>query len=501
MSSLETGRRDEPAPASGANGGEPPRARARVEARSIDYVPRSERHGRVWHQGPFWFTGNFVLVTMVTGFIGPSVGLSVGWAVLAVVLGVLFGTFFMAFHANQGPRMGLPQMIQSRAQFGVRGAIFPFLAVVLVYVGFCVFDVILATDALQTVLPGGTLLWYLVITAVAIAIAVVGHDLLHTVQRWLTYVLIVVFGVLTIGALATLDAGAATKDAGFTLTAFLVQFSAAAGYQISYAVYVSDYSRYLPADTPARGVIGWTYLGAAASAIWLMALGALLGASLPNPDAIGSVRQVGNDVFGGFGTFVVLASAPALVSIMAVNFYGAMLTGSSGIDAFRPVRPTIRLRVVGIVIVAVASLIIALILPEDYLDSFNTFVLLMLYFLVPWTAVNLVDFYAVRRGHYAITEIFNPRGIYGRWSAPGLVAYFAGLAAMVPFVVTSFFTGPVAKALGGADLSFAVGLLVAGLLYLVLARGVDRAGEQAAMRRSELELEGDGARIDVGRAP
>jgi purine-cytosine permease-like protein len=49
-----------------------------VEVRSIDYVPPSERHGKVWYQGPFWFTGNFVLATMVTGFIGPSIGLAVG---------------------------------------------------------------------------------------------------------------------------------------------------------------------------------------------------------------------------------------------------------------------------------------------------------------------------------------------------------------------------------------------------------------------------------------
>jgi purine-cytosine permease-like protein len=59
---------------------------------------------------------------MVVGFVGPSLGLDLLWSVVAVVLGVLFGTLFMAFHANQGPSMGLPQMIQSRAQFGMRGA-------------------------------------------------------------------------------------------------------------------------------------------------------------------------------------------------------------------------------------------------------------------------------------------------------------------------------------------------------------------------------------------
>ena len=45
-----------------------------LETRSIDYVPRAERHGKVWHQGPFWFAGNFVLPTLVTGFIGPVLG-------------------------------------------------------------------------------------------------------------------------------------------------------------------------------------------------------------------------------------------------------------------------------------------------------------------------------------------------------------------------------------------------------------------------------------------
>ncbi|MFF2299324.1 cytosine permease [Arthrobacter sp. NPDC058127] len=87
--------------------------------------------------------------------------------------------------------------------------------------------------------------------------------------------------------------------------------------------------------------------------------------------------------------------------------------------------------------------------------SFNNFVVLMLYFLVPWTAVNLVDFYIVRRGKYAISEILNPEGTYGRWAWRGISAYLIGFVAMIPFFATTFYTGPVADALGGADLSFA----------------------------------------------
>ncbi|MFE3203519.1 purine-cytosine permease family protein [Embleya sp. NPDC059237] len=461
-----------------------------IETRSIDYVPARERHGKVWHQGPFWFTGNFVLTTMVTGFIGPALGLGLGWSILAVVLGACFGTFFMAFHANQGPRMGLPQMIQSRAQFGIRGAIVPFVAVVFVYVGFNVFNVVLATQGLQTVLPGGSTLWYAVLIAIAIVLAVVGHDLLHLVQRWLTYVLIAVFGVLSIGAIVNLDVSTPAGGGGMSWTAFLVVFSGAAGYQISYAVYVSDYSRYLPADVPARKVIWWTYAGAAGSAAWLMSLGALLASALPDPDAIAAVRQVGNDIVPGFGTFAVLVSALALISIMAVNAYGAMLTTTSALDAFRPVRPTVRVRVIGIVAIEAIVFVVAIVLPEDYLGSFNDFILMMLYGLIPWTAVNLVDFYLVRRGHYAVTAIFDPRGIYGRWSWRGLTAYAVGFAAMIPFFKTSFFTGPMADALDGADLSFVVGLVVGGALYAWLCRDLDLTAERAAERASEAELEG-----------
>ncbi|WP_092861169.1 cytosine permease [Quadrisphaera sp. DSM 44207] len=394
-----------------------------IETRSIDYVPLAERHGRTWHQGPFWFTGNFVLVTVVTGFLAPALGLSLGWALLAITLGVLFGTSFMAFHANQGPRLGLPQMIQSRAQFGSRGAVVPFAATV-VYVGFIVFDLVLATQALRTVLPGGPGLWYPLLALVSVALAVVGHDLLHLVQRYLTWVLIAFFAVFTVFAAVWLEPapGAGAAPPGWSLSGVLGMFAVAAGYQISYAVYVSDYSRYLPSDAPAGRVIAWTYAGAAASAIWLMGLGALLASRLPAPDAVGSLVQVGDALLPGFGTAIVLVSVPALVSIMAVNAYGAMLTGASAVDGFRPVHTGVRTRVVGITVVAALAVAIALVLPEDYLGSFNGFVLLMLYLLVPWTAVNLIDFYLVRHGRYAIPQIFASDGIYGRWPWRGLTA-------------------------------------------------------------------------------
>src|ERR1700679_538459 len=94
-----------------------------IETRSIDYVPLRERHGKVWHLWPVWFTGDAHLATVATGMIGIELGLSLICTAVAVVRGGALGTFFMACHSTQGPQLGLPQMIQSRPQFGHKGAL------------------------------------------------------------------------------------------------------------------------------------------------------------------------------------------------------------------------------------------------------------------------------------------------------------------------------------------------------------------------------------------
>jgi nucleobase:cation symporter-1, NCS1 family len=126
--------------------------------------------------------------------------------------------------------------------------------------------------------------------------------------------------------------------------------------------------------------------------------------------------------------------------------------------------------VVGLVLVGAVAALVTIIMPANYLSSFNTFLSILVYLLIPWSAVNLADFYLVRKGHYSIEDIVNPRGRYGLWAWRGLTAYVIGFAAMLPFLSLSFYTGPATRALGGADLSFEVGLVVAGGLYLWISR-------------------------------
>ena len=92
----------------------------------------------------------------------------------------------------------------------------------------------------------------------------------------------------------------------------------------------------------------------------------------------------------------------------------------------------------------------------------------------------------MRRGQYAVAELFRPHGIYGAWGWRGITAYVIGIVAMIPFVVTTWFTGPIAAAIGGIDVALFVGLVASAIAYVLLARGLDlKAERQLAVQEAE----------------
>ncbi len=456
-----------------------------IEARSIDWVPHAERHGKLWHQLPLWFNGNFQYFSIPIGFIGPGMGLSLGWTAVAVVVGIVIGTLFMAFHASQGPHLGLPQMIQSRGQFGYRGVVIPLAATLFTYVGFNVADQVLLGSGLKASFNWNAQVVAVLSAVAAALLAIFGHDWVHRVFRWILAIALPLMTIVTVGILLGFGHGAPHgHPGGFTAIAFMAQLSAAAAYNITYAPYVSDYSRYLPATTKSSGVIASVFLGASVSAIWLMVLGAWMAIRLGATDGLAGLQQAGDNVVPHLGTVVALLSVLALVATMGMNAYGGALTVLTMIDSFRTFRPTARARVIAVLGLAVVWFAISESISGGAVQTVEVALTLMLYLLVPWTATNLVDFFLVRRGHYAIVEFFKPNGLYGTWAWRGLVAYGVGFLAEVPFMVLQGlgglnYTGPAAKALGGVDIAWVVGLVVAGAVYWLCARSLDLSAEIA----------------------
>ncbi len=447
-----------------------PRRRAGLEVRSIDWIPLEERHGKARQQGPFWFLTNFHPLTVALGLLGPSLGLSLGWAILASTVGVLFGTAFQALHGSQGPNLGLPQIIQSRAQLGYRGIIVILFAGLFIFVGFNVIDTILISDGAHTLFGWNKTATGLSIGLLAILLAVWGHDWLHRAFQVLFWLSLPLWLLLTFGIFTGHAGGHHNPALGFNITAFATMFTLAASYNITYAPIVSDYTRYLPEKVSSRALILYVYLGASVSAIWMFALGAWLGARFGATGPFAGVHDASDHVLAGSGSLLVFLGGLALIAVMGVQNYSAALTVLTAVNCFHPARSTTRRRVYLSVLLGTLGTVIGVFVLRDVGATLNNAVLIMLYLLAPWTAVNLVDYFLIRRGHYNVAEILNVNSLYGRWAWRGLTAYSLGVAAEIPFMVLTFYQGPFARAISGIDIAFAVALAVAGGAFFILGR-------------------------------
>ncbi|MEI9985654.1 MAG: cytosine permease [Aliidongia sp.] len=205
----------------------------------------------------------------------------------------------------------------------------------------------------------------------------------------------------------------------FPVAPFLTQFFAAAAYQLSGAFYVSDYSRYLPRNVGVRATFWWTYLGAFGGSGWTMLVGALSATLHPDIDVAAALQAAGDGVYPGFGPILLGAALLGLLTMAGLNYYGASLTLLSVVDSFRPVRSTRGKRIASVFAIGIVATTIAGFASDDFVKRFDDLLAILLYLFTPWTAINLVDFYLVRKAHYSVREIFNPHGLYGRWNGQG----------------------------------------------------------------------------------
>src|SRR6266705_4776892 len=256
-----------------------------IAVHSIDWIPGPERHGKNWQQTMLWFLGNFQFFTIPIGFLGPELGLSLGWSILAGFLGVSFGTLFMAFHATQGPVFGLPQMIQTRAQMGYRGVVVALFAVLFTYMAFNVADQVLMSSGLHDTFGWSTGLVAGGTAILAALLAIFGYDWVHRVFRFLLVISVPCYLIISFAILFGVAGGSAPRHpGGFVFAAFMSQFTLAAAYNITYAPYVSDYSRYMPRKTSPLAIVAALFFGASGAAVLRIALAACLATRLNASD-------------------------------------------------------------------------------------------------------------------------------------------------------------------------------------------------------------------------
>ncbi|MDH1632496.1 purine-cytosine permease family protein [Pseudomonas mosselii] len=441
-----------------------------IEKHTIGYVPPQDRHGKVRDLFTLWFGGNIAPLPIVTGALGVQLfQLNLVWGIVAILVGHLVGGVLMALHSAQGPQMGIPQMIQSRAQFGSLGALLVVVIAGVMYIGFFASNIVLAGKSLHGVVDSVPVPVGIVIGALGSGIiGIIGYRFIHVLNRIGTWVLgigiVVGFGYI----FSHVQSDDFLTRGGFNLAGWLATVSLAALWQIAFAPYVSDYSRYLPADVKVSSTFWTTYLGSALGSSLSFIFGAVAVLAIPaGMDTMDAVKLA----TGTLGPLMLVLFLLSVISHNALNLYGAVLSIITLVQtfAYRWI-PTAKSRAVLSLIVLAACCVVAVFASADFIGHFVDMVLVLLVVLVPWTAINLIDFYVIHKGDYDIDSIFKvDGGIYGRYNPQALIAYAVGIAVQIPFMNTPLYVGPVSAHINGADLSWLVGLAITSPLYWWLA--------------------------------
>jgi NCS1 family nucleobase:cation symporter-1 len=443
----------------------------RLEIATIQPIPLDQRHGTYGDLFTVWFGSNLMLLTIVTGGLAVTVfKLPFVWAVLGLAVGNLVGAIFMALHAAQGPTLGVPQMVQTRGQFGSQGSLLVIGIVIVMYVGFLSSNLVLGGEALASLVPGMSDVPGIALVGVLSVIAAIyGYDLIHAYTRVMTYVSGSVLA-LTAGWIVWVHGlpGDFLTRNSFNLPGWLGIVSAAALWQIAYAPYVSDYSRYMPQDTGVRPAFWASYWGCTLGSFLPMVLGAAVGLAAPHGNMMSGLASL----TGVIAPLVLIVFTVGVAAANAMNLYcGALSSLTFGQTLLPRWSPGARARTVIAVVLFGFSLVGALLSKESFLANYEAFILLLLYVLVPWTAINLVDYYLLRHGHYDVAAFFREDGgIYGRVNAAAVTCYAVGILVQLPFIASSLYVGPMARAFGGVDLSWIVGLAVTSPAYYWLAK-------------------------------
>lgn len=451
---------------------------SRLESSHIDVIDPADRHGNARDLFPVWFSGNLSIGNAIFGALAIVVGNSFWWAVLAVLVGNVVGGTFMALHSVQGARLGVPQLIQSRGQFGFLGALLPVALAACLYLGFFVITAVLGGQALSAAMPGtfsvnGGLV---LLSVLSLGIALLGYRAIHVAARWALWPLAAAVVVVTIGSISR---GGVEMTAGsFEVGPFFTAVGLMATFLLTYAPYVSDYSRYLPEDTSAGACFGWTFSGVALSSTWCAVLGVVLAVQVGGTDMFLATR----DVIGieWIAVATLLVTALGIAGNNALNLYGSMLNLITAISSFKDVRPSVMLRLVYLLPTFMVGVWLALRATDNFSAELTNFLSFLTLGFVPWGAINLLDFYLVRKGHYDVRAFFTRSGgVYNHdpatWTHGGVnlqafFAYAVGVAVALPFVTNGWYAGPIAEKLGGADVSWIPGLLVTGAIYLAVTR-------------------------------
>jgi NCS1 nucleoside transporter family len=440
-----------------------------VEKQGIERVPAFARsHTRIFDNFTLWFSANLVISTVALGALAVPIFFLGFWdSVIAIVLFNVLGAIPVAVLATMGPKLGLRQMTISRFSFGWNGARIMAFFNVAACTGWSAVNAIVGGQLVEAV-TGGTVgrpLAILVIAIVTTIIGMYGYKYVHSFARyaWIPAAIIFLLLMVVTGPKVTI---LPTPPLNVAEIASFVSFGGAVyGFATGWSSYAADYNVRQPEKTPGSRVFWFTFLGIAIPCIILEIFGLALTTAFKNVSG-GGLLAAAAQPLGSFGSFLLVILAMSIIANNIPNAYSIGLSMQVLSKTCQRVG-----RITWTLFGAVFYMLIAIPAVSDFNNTLNDFLLIIAYWLGPWSIILIEEHFLIRRGRYNVDDWDTKERLPIGWAA--LVALGFGMLGIYLGAAQTLFVGPIARLFNppyGMDIGFELGLIFAGIAYPFLRR-------------------------------
>ena len=467
-----------------------------LEMNGTNFIAQNERSGSARSLFWPWAAANVSLLALSYGSFFLGFGISFWQATFAAILGTVLSFLLVGVSSLAGKKSNVPTMVLSRATFGVKGAIIPGFLSYLLFVGWEIVLISLATLATGTVfirlgnLDHNTamVIGFVIAVGLTVSAGVLGFAVIMRIQRVLTIVTIVMTGVYISLTVSKVDWNVISALPSGSTQGFIgAMIFGATGIGLGWVNAAADYSRYLPRTTSSKAVIGWTVFGASAVPIILVIYGAALSAS--NKDLS---EAIASDPIGALTTilpswYLIIFALVAILGLVGgaiLNLYSSGLTLISiGLPVKRHVAASID------AVLMLLGAIYFVWIADDFFFPFQGFLITLGVPIAVWSAIFVTD--VLLRKSYHEADLYKVNGRYGSWNMGSISVMAIGTFVGWGFVTNSFaswlsWQGYFLGVIGGkegawayANLGIFFALLIGFIGYYLVARSSIKKQENA----------------------
>jgi nucleobase:cation symporter-1, NCS1 family len=460
-----------------------------IEVRGFDHIPEAERNMTLPQVDYLWVGTSVNLLSFALGALAITMGLSLWLGIVAAVVGNLVYAC-ISIGSIATVRAGLPVSTLARAAFGMRGNRFNALLSWIASVAFEVINTVFGVEALLALFkllgwiePGnsGKLLAVLLQMLMCGVIAVLGHATMVWFQRIFSALIggaLLLVLAFTVGKVDWVHAAVphASLSGATAVATLFAAIAVVASNPLSFLFNGPDWVRYLPSKTSGHSIFRHVFWASFLPSVLLTLMGAYCATLGDMSDPVAGLKPF----VPGWLFFVYIAAVigGSLANNVPTYYSSGLTLQALGLNVHRYLATAL-----DVIVSALITLYIVFV--QDFTTALNDFIALLVMWVGPYGGIWIADAW-LRRGRYDALALHRkgPAGSYWGWrgfNLAGCIALAAGMLVAAMTMKSPLYDGPLARALGGADLSWLLGFPVAGVTYAALTLTLERRSGAAAV--------------------